>query len=202
MLRLISKKVSYRKTIALIKRLLQAGIIDFKIFSEIKPDVGQGSILSLLLCNIYLHELGSFFLKFSFSVNCSRRKNPEYRKLQYRVFTCQDLTQKVVLIKEQKFLGSKNPMDSGFCKLFYVRYVDDFIVGAMGGHNESQTMKNQLEKFLKTKLKMNLSDHKTAIIHFKKSSIFFFRNHYLWYFKRKKNHAGSRIFTMANRSTS
>lgn len=64
-------------------------------------------------------------------------------------------------------------MDSGFCKLFYVRYVDDFIVGAMGGHNESQTMKNQLEKFLKTKLKMNLSDHKTAIIHFKKSSIFF-----------------------------
>lgn len=55
LLKIIGKRVRCIKTLALIKKGLECGIINLKTFSKTKVGTPQGSILSPLLCNIYLH---------------------------------------------------------------------------------------------------------------------------------------------------
>jgi group II intron reverse transcriptase/maturase len=177
LLDLMRKRISCDKTLALVKGMLRAGMLGMGVFSETKLGTPQGSILSPLLCNIYLHELDRFMfdLKWSFSspLNTKRRKNPDYRKLQYRISICKDPVRKAMLIKNLKLHTSKDPMDPNFRRLFYVRYADDFVVGVTASYKEVESIKDQLQLFLNKELKMDLSPAKTTITHFKKRSIKF-----------------------------
>ena len=91
LLNIVGKKVKCVKTLTLIKikKGLECGVINLKAFSKTKLGTPQGSILSPLLCNIYLHELDEELYKikgdYSSPQNYKRRKNPEYRKLQYEL---------------------------------------------------------------------------------------------------------------------
>nr|YP_684407.1 putative reverse transcriptase [Oltmannsiellopsis viridis]ABC96366.1 putative reverse transcriptase [Oltmannsiellopsis viridis] len=60
LLSIIREKVKCDKTVALIRNLLESGYISPKVFCESKMGVPQGSRLSTLLCNIYLHKLDVF----------------------------------------------------------------------------------------------------------------------------------------------
>lgn len=53
----LKKRVRCDKTLILIKKGLECGAVDLKAFIETKLGTPQGSTLSPLLCNIYLHEL-------------------------------------------------------------------------------------------------------------------------------------------------
>merc|ERR1712060_413957 len=120
------KKVKCEKTLSLIKKGLKCGVIDLKVFIETKRRTPQGSILSPLLCNIYLHELDTemYRLKKDFSSpnNYKRRKNPLYRKIQYlkeKSGSTGELRKLAIL---QRQIHSKDPMDEKFRKLFFIRY--------------------------------------------------------------------------------
>ena len=174
---LLKKRISCDKTIALINNLLKAGYIDLGIFCKGKMGVSQGSILSPLLCNIYLHELDEFLYKlkkdFSSSPGTRRRKNPVYRQIQYRIRSPRYEDEKKLYIKTLRTLHSKDLMDPNFRKLFYVRYADDFIIGVTGSNKEAREILSKVQSFLSNSLKMDLSYHKTSIVNFKKKTIFF-----------------------------
>lgn len=58
LLAILQKRIRCQKTIFLIKSALQRGYIDLGSFvRSLKEGTPQGSILSPLLCNVYLHEL-------------------------------------------------------------------------------------------------------------------------------------------------
>lgn len=88
LLNMLKERIHCEKTLALIKSGLKAGHVEFGKLHE-SGDTGtpQGSILSPLLCNIYLHELDKFMELIATKYNVgSRRKNTkEYMALQNKL---------------------------------------------------------------------------------------------------------------------
>jgi group II intron reverse transcriptase/maturase len=181
LLNIIGKKVKCVKTLTLIKKGLECGVINLKAFSKTKLGTPQGSILSPLLCNIYLHELDEELYKmkgeYSSPQNYKRRKNPEYRKLQYELekankANANSIEKRSILIKKRK-LHSKDPFDPNFRKLFYIRYADDIVIGVTGSYKDAETVLNKVRHFLDTVLELKLKKQKTSIVNFKKKQIEF-----------------------------
>jgi len=77
------------------------------------------------------------------------------------------------LRKELWQVQSKDPMDPNFKRLFYVRYVDDFVVGVVGSREDAIDIKERVRCFLEENLKLVLSDEKSLITHFSKTPITF-----------------------------
>nr|AIB08181.1 hypothetical protein [Neoporphyra perforata] len=175
LLRLLSKRISCDKSLTLIKRGLKAGFIDLGIFTRTKLGTPQGSILSPILCNIYLHELDLFLLqlKIKFDKGTSRVKNPQFRKLQYKLSNLKSPLEKKLVRRDLWKVHSLNPLDPNFCRIHFVRYADDFIVGVTSSHDVVLEVKNMIKEFLCNHLKLNLNALKTQITHIREKDVFF-----------------------------
>lgn len=167
LIKLIKKRVKDPLTIELIKTGLKA-----KVFAENNrvhnPEGGtpQGGILSPLLSNIYLHELDKFIeeLKKEYQGRKTRtdqlRVNPLASKLLRKGLKSEYYRLKLPyrIVKDPEYVNCK-----------YVRYADDFLVGILGPRKMAQEIKERIGLFLKTVLKIELSNEKTKITHVKKN---------------------------------
>lgn len=176
LIRILKKRIQCDKTIALIRRLLKTPFKENDQLVWPKMGTFQGSSLSPLLCNIYLHEMDLYVEDFkkSFDRGQRRRKLKEYRSIQYRLEGKNlDLSEIKSLRSMQRGLKSKDPMDLNFRRLCYIRYADDFVIGIIGSRNECVKIREDLGNFLTEKLSLKLSLTKTAISNFNKEGIFF-----------------------------
>lgn len=85
---LLKEHIKCDKTIRLIRSGLKAGHIEFgKLHNDFEIGTPQGSILSPLLGNIYLHQLDLYMLKIMDEYNSgkNRKNNKEYMSLQNKV---------------------------------------------------------------------------------------------------------------------
>lgn len=55
--------------------------------------------------------------------------------------------------------------DPGYRRLRYIRYADDHLLGFVGPKAEAEQIKDQLARFLKDTLRLDLSPEKTLITH-------------------------------------
>lgn len=90
----------------------------------------QGTIISPLLANIYLHELDIYVekLKANYEKGAMVSRNPEYRKLEYlrtKANKGGDFELGVKYLKEMQQIKSRLPDDPRFRRIYYVRYADD-----------------------------------------------------------------------------
>ena len=175
LLKTLSKRVSCQKFLALIKNSIKAGYIHKGKFYESNVGVFQGSVISPILNNIYLHKFDLFMedLCGSFNLGSQRKKNPDYRHIQYLMATTDDPLVSKLLRRELWKIDSKDPFDPNFKRLIYVRYVDDFVVGVIGSRKEVADAQEKIRCFLEDHLELTLSDQKTLITHFSKKPIFF-----------------------------
>lgn len=171
----IKQKVDCLPTINLVKKILDAGYIldeDLKKFGRknaqvFKPDVGtpQGIILSPLFSNIVLHELDKFIeviLKEEFSKGKKRKANLEYRKLRYQIKKEDNLKKRRKLIEDCKSVPSKSIEDPDFKRLFYVRFVDDWVILVSGSLSDSRLIRDRVSRKLR-ELGLELNMEKTKI---------------------------------------
>jgi len=60
-------------------------------------------------------------------------------------------------------MEATDPLDSGYRRLHYIRYADDFLVGILGSKTDAEETKDWLESFLREELQLELSVEKTLI---------------------------------------
>lgn len=58
---------------------------------------------------------------------------------------------------------TKDPMDTNYKRVQYVRYADDFLIGIIGSKEDAQQVKEDIANFLRKELKLTLSNEKTLI---------------------------------------
>lgn len=172
---ILSKRVKCPKFLTLIKKSMKAGYKEKKKFYKSNRGLFQGNITSPILNNIYLHEFDLFMHELcnSFHKGKFRRKNPEFRRISYLISKTNVTTEIKDLRRKLWKINSKDALDTNFRRLYYVRYVDDFIVGVIGSHRETVEIQDKIRVFLKDNLDLTLSREKTLITNFSKDFIYF-----------------------------
>lgn len=179
---ILRRKISDENFIELIWKFLRAGYLDEWKFHNTYSGAPQGGIISPILSNIYLNELDVYMESFknSFNQGKRRKKNPEYenvrskmRRLEKKIDntnehddsdSIENWKEEVkVLKKKLTQMPYSDQMDNKYRRLTYVRYADDFLIGIIGSKEDAQHVKEEIAKFLKDKLKLELSMEKTLI---------------------------------------
>ena len=164
----ISTRISDQVFIDLFWKALKTGHIDSnKFITKTDKRVSQGSIISPILCNIYLTELDNWIEDYakSFNVGLLKKANPIYTRLIHDIGK-KSLSERIKIRKYVHKKGIRSILDNNFFKrLYYVRYADDFIIAIRGSKNDAMNLKNLLTKFVKEKLLMGFFEEKILITH-------------------------------------
>ena len=188
MIEILKERITDERFIRLIRKFLSAGYIEEWTYHRTYSGSPQGGIVSPILANIYLDKLDKYMKEYvtKFDKGEIRAQNKEYFKLSkkkdylaYKLEKEQNEAQKQALLKnikkiekDRRLLPSGDEMDSGYKRLKYVRYADDFILSVIGSKNDSEIIKEDIKNFLHEKLKLALSEEKTLITHSSKSAKF------------------------------
>nr|YP_009710072.1 hypothetical protein [Coleochaete scutata]QFU80177.1 hypothetical protein [Coleochaete scutata] len=168
LINILQEKIDDEPFFHLFNRMLNCPVVGAdKGGPSSKEGVPQGSVLSPLLANIYLHKLDLEVEKIrqEHDVGQRRRRNPEYTRTfqnnsaalskipaptRAKVY----LGRRKKLRKEGIFLTDWN--DPQYVKVRYVRYADDFLLGISGPKDLVIKIKDRLSTFLKSDLKLGV----------------------------------------------
>lgn len=154
------------KFISFIMRSLRTKVLMPEGFLEwINSGTPQGGVCSPLLSNIVLHQLDRFILRLKRKIDTGkqRKRNPDYVKLMNASRYYRGTARSKSSRKAAQKLSSTIVNDSDFRRLNYARYADDFIVGLVGPHSLAVRVKQLISRFLKQRLRLELSEEKTLI---------------------------------------
>jgi group II intron reverse transcriptase/maturase len=155
----------------LIGRMLKAGYLEDWRWNATLSGVPQGGIASPVMPNIYLDRFDRWVeqqLIPEYNTGGRRRLNPAYQKVTSEIRTARRRGDKETvraLRRERRSLPSLDPYDPGYRRLRYVRYCDDFLLGFAGPRHEAEQNKARTRQFLRSELKLELSEPKTLITH-------------------------------------
>jgi group II intron reverse transcriptase/maturase len=183
LMRLLENKITDQRFLELIRKALNAGYFDFKTHITNIVGTPQGSIISPILANIFLHQLDKFVLtlKENFDSEDTNRnlKTSEYWKAKYELdkakklgFKGKELRRLVVAFR------STQPKlnDARTQRLEYVRYADDWIIAINGSFTQANNILNQITEYCVT-IGLTVSPTKTKLTNSYKDKIFFLGTH-------------------------
>ena len=180
---ILKQRIADQETIELIQKLLNVGYVDIYNLTkreEYKTEgVPQGSIISPLLANIYLHELDVFIqnkiipkytvgdkkiadktnyyirsqvLKSEIKENSIIEKFPQLKKI-------------IPILKKNKSILNHNvnyyKEVECYKRLHYIRYADDLLLSVIGTKEDCRKITSQINKFLQEILKLKLNLEKS-----------------------------------------
>lgn len=127
---IIENKILDRQFTKLIRKSLKAGYFEFKQYKHNIVGTPQGSIISPILSNIFMHQLDVFVddLKSNFEKGKRARNTKEYdhhRYLMKKAKKENDLATLNALYKENSNKEVMDFKDPNYKRLLYVRYADD-----------------------------------------------------------------------------
>ena len=135
----LKKRIQDRRLLDLITRLLRCGIWDEGHVTYPSTGTAQGSVVSPLLANVFLHELDEWYVR-------TYRVRPEWAHLATRSLT----------YRRRKEIGGT---------LMFTRYADDWVAVWNGNRTRAEEIKAEFKAFLANELKLRLSEEKTLITH-------------------------------------
>lgn len=170
---ILEKRIKDQRLLRLIRHRLESGMMEDWQYQGTYSGTPQGGVLSPLLANIYLHELDEYIaneLQPEWNKGKTRKNNPKYRAIVFqrrRAKECGDIRRFNELTQEMRQYPSQDMHDPHFRRLKFVRYADDFLLGFIGTKTEAESILQQIEHFLNTKLHLEVSPEKSRIIHAK-----------------------------------
>lgn len=176
-------RIKDERFITLIRKALNAGYFDNGAFFSGSLGAPQGSIISPILANVFLHQLDlkaeELIKEHNAGEEDSKARNPVYRKLvakrehlQKKADTVQgdERNSLIEQIREIKKATLKLPPTlvsrNGFIRVKYVRYADDWVVGINGPRELAERLRAEIGDHLRN-LGLELSMDKTHIRHAK-----------------------------------
>jgi hypothetical protein len=189
---LLQKRIDDPRFLGLIRAMLDAGYLEDWSYHGTYSGVPQGSIVSPILANIYLHELDLFMrnLKEEFDQGEKRKKHPAYhryterirllRKKRDRLRGKEGRAQQLQAIQNEilqldhlrKRLPSGDPFDSGFKRLHYCRYADDYVIGIIGSKADAERVRDKVKGFIEETLRLTIAEEKSHIRHSRQGATF------------------------------
>jgi group II intron reverse transcriptase/maturase len=178
---LLHKKIHDQRFLNLIWKLLKAGYMDLHgIKRESLIGSPQGSLVSPILANAYLHELDEFIegLQEELEKGEEKHRDPTYQRLskkKARMATKGETRTKEfrAIVKLMRTLPSRQVQDPEYIRIRYLRYADDWLVGVNGSHALAEEIKERIKGFLWDRLKLTLSEEKTCITNARTEEAFF-----------------------------
>lgn len=173
LMEMLSKRIHDQRLLRLIRHRLESGIMEDWQYRKTYSGAPQGSVLSPLLANIYLHELDEHietYLMPRWNKGKRRKHNSEYVKYRSRRSAARakgDYAKYKEATKKMRELPSQDMHDPFFRRLKYVRYADDFLLGFIGNKKEARWILQNIEEFLGSQLKFQTNESKSKITHAK-----------------------------------
>lgn len=185
---ILKERIQDDRFIRLIRKFLNAGYMEDRMYHKTYSGTPQGGIISPILANIYLDKLDKYVKEYisKFDKGVKRRITKEARSNEHRKSyllgklkqekeedqkkILKDQIRKVEMDRLQ--IPRCDEMDAGYRRLKYVRYADDFLIGIIGSKEECKNIKEDIKSFLDEKLKLTLSEEKTLITHTGKPASF------------------------------
>lgn len=185
----LKKRISDERFLNLIWKALTAGYYEFK--KPINSVVGtpQGSIVSPILCNVFLNELDEFCegLIAKYEAGTAPKRNPVYRKMMAKAANIRkDMGAHALRsIKRQELavhlkanalaMRNTNPVvgNGQYIRIKYVRYADDWCMGVNGPISIAEKIREEISDYMSKTLKLELNLEKTHIRHAKSEEAFF-----------------------------
>ncbi len=171
MIKILAEKIHDNRFLRLIHQMLKAGYLEDWKYHQTLSGAPQGGVVSPILSNIYLHKLDVFVetvLIPQYTRGKRRKRNLEYgrRLAQIRRARARgNLDKARNLRRSLRQLPSGDPQDPGYRRLRYTRYADDHLLGFIGPKAEAEAIKDQLARFLRDDLALELHPSKTLITH-------------------------------------
>ena len=176
-------RIKDERFINLIRKALNAGYFENGAYFSATLGTPQGSIISPILANVFLHQLDrkveQLIEEHTKGKEGQKVTDPAYRRLQRQKTALlkkaaieegkdRDATISLVRVLNSKLLTMPPYLtsDNGFVRVKYVRYADDWIVGVNGPKQLAEQLRSVIGEFLK-EAGLELSIEKTHIRHAK-----------------------------------
>jgi group II intron reverse transcriptase/maturase len=171
MVRILAEKIHDNRFLRLIRNMLKAGYLEDWQYHQTLSGSPQGGVVSPILSNIYLHKLDDYVetvLIPQYTRGKRRKTNPEYGRKIYQIGRARERGDRETVRRlrhELRRLPSRDPQDPRYRRLRYTRYADDHLLGFTGPKAEAEVIKDQLARFLRDELALELHPEKTLISH-------------------------------------
>lgn len=176
---LLRKRIEDEVFLSLMWKFLRAGYMEQWSFHSTYSGSPQGSGVSPILANIYLNELDVYIqnLKGEYDRGDSRNRKVHkdqdksrwaFRKAKSSLESARTEKNLKAFKEAQKAMLATphlDEMDSGYKRLQYNRYADDFLIAVSGSKEDAQKIKEQVRLFLQDSLHLIMSEEKTHITH-------------------------------------
>lgn len=188
LIEILAERIKDEKFLRLMRKFLKAGYMEDWKYNNTYSGTPQGSIISPILANIYLDKLDKYIKDYTEKFNRGKRRdrNPIYRRnetelAKYRkLFKTTDdeasrekLLSKIRQLEQERLsLSPTLPIAENYKRLTYVRYADDWLCGVIGSKADCKKIKEDIAKFLKETLCLDLSEEKTLITNAKDKAHF------------------------------
>lgn len=175
LINIMGEEIEDQALFSLLNKMFNAKVIKGSEIFHTGLGVPQGNILSPLLSNIYFSKLDNEIEKLIKKYNKGDEPTQNLEYLKATVLTVEDrkgkTSSEIINLKKGKIkLARRNGlaptiMDEKYCRVRYVRYADDFIIGVRGTKGTAKEIMKLITDYLKSNLHLKINNEKTKLTH-------------------------------------
>lgn len=182
LMNILRKRISDERFLGIIWKALRCGYLEFKVPVNSLIGTPQGSIVSPILANVFLHEFDEFVSKeliAKLEVGVKKQQTKAYKRVNYHLTNArrahasasdeQERGRWLQAIRQLKIDQQSIPAyegSSSYIRIKFVRYADDWLIGINGPKRLAEDVREWCATFL-TSIGLTLSPEKTKITHAK-----------------------------------